>query len=128
LHSARFQGLLLSPAITGFKEVSMPKNSDKGEFKAWLDKMPGANNTLHVTGKVTVPTTGFHVSLVEAVPQGINPKILILEVKKVRPTGAAGDVVTHVPVRYDRAHSPDYTDVTIRDDGNDFTIPVEVVH
>ena len=76
----------------------MATNSDQSEFKARLDKMP-PNNTLYVTGKVTVPTTGFHVSLVEAVPQGINPKILILEVKKVKPSGPAGDVVTHVPVR-----------------------------
>ena len=105
----------------------MSTNSDEGEFKAWIDKMPGANNTLHITGKVTVPTTGYHVSLVEAVPQGINPKILILEVKKVKPSGPAGQMISHVPVRYDKPHSPDYTDVTIRGDGNEFTIPVEIV-
>lgn len=107
----------------------MSTNSDKDTFKAWLNKMPGpgANPTLHVTGTVTVPTTGYHVSLVEAVPQGINPKILILEVKKVKPTGPAGDVVSQVPVEYKKQNSPDYTDVTIRCDGDDFTIPVEIV-
>lgn len=107
----------------------MSTNSDKDTFKALLNKMPGpgANPTLHVTGTVTVPTTGYHVSLVEAVPQGINPKILILEVKKVKPTGPAGDVVSHIPVKYDKPHSPDYTDVTVRCDGDDFTIPVEIV-
>jgi hypothetical protein len=104
----------------------MLTNSDESEFKANLDKMPGANNTLHVTGKVTVPTTGFHVSL-EAVPPGINPKILILEVKKVKPSGAAGDIVSHVPVKYDKPYSPDYTEVTIRGDGSEFTIPVRIV-
>jgi len=106
----------------------MSTNSDAGEFKAWLDKMPGANNTLHVTGKVTVPTTGYHVSLVEAVPQGINPKILLLEVKKVKPSGPAGQMISHVPVRYDKPHSSDYTEVTILGDGGGFTVPVEIVH
>ena len=102
-------------------------NPDEKEFKAWLDKMPGANNTLHVTGTVTVPTTGWTVTLTEAVPQGINPKILILEVKKVKPYGVSGDMVSHIPVRFDKPHSPDYTEVTVRDDGGDFTIPVEIV-
>ena len=106
----------------------MSINSDKSEFKAWIDKMPGSNNTLYVTGKVTVPTTGFHVSLVEAVPQGINPKILILEVKKVKPTGPAGDVVEHIPAEFKKPHSPDYTEVTVRGDGDGFTIPVKVIH
>ena len=105
----------------------MANNSDEGEFKAWLDKMPGADNTLHVTGSVTVPTPGYTVWLVEAVPQGINPKILILEVKKVPPTGFVAQVITHVPVRYDKPRSPDYTDVTVRGDGEEFTIPVEIV-
>jgi len=106
----------------------MATNSDQSEFKAWIDKMPGANNTLHVTGKVTVPTTGYHVSLVEAVPQGINPKVLILEVKKVKPTGPAGQMIEHLPVRYDKPKSSDYTEVTIRGDGPEFSIPVEIVH
>ena len=106
----------------------MSKNSDEKEFKAWIDKMPGANNTLHVTGTVTVPTTGWQATLTEANPQGTNPKILILEVKTVKPTGPVGEVVSHVPVRYDKPQSPDYTDVTIRRDGDEFTIPVTTTH
>ena len=106
----------------------MSTNSDQSEFKAWIDKMPGANNTLHVTGKITVPTTGYHVSLVEAVPQGINPDILILEVKKVPPSGPAGQMIEHLPVRYDKPHSPDYSEVTILGDGDGFSLPVKIVH
>jgi hypothetical protein len=107
----------------------MSTHSDKSEFKAWLDEMPGPgkHHTLHVTGKVTVPTTGYQVSLVEAVPQGINPKILILDVKKVKPSGPAGQMISHVPVKYDKPNSPTYTEVTIRGDGDTFTIPVEIV-
>jgi hypothetical protein len=106
----------------------MPKNPDAKEFKAWIDKMPGAKNTLHVKGTVTVPTTGWHATLSEAHPQGINPNILILDVKKVKPTGAAGDVVSHIPVQYDKPHSHDYTEVTIRGDGADFTIKVTITN
>jgi hypothetical protein len=106
----------------------MSTNSDKSEFKAWIDKMPGAHNTLHVTGTVTVPTTGYHGSLVEAVPPGINRQILILEVKLVKPTGPAGQMVSHIPVSYDKPNSFDYKEVTIRGDGSSFTIPVKIVH
>jgi hypothetical protein len=106
----------------------MAYSSDQGTFEAWLDKQPGANNTLHVTGKITVPTGGYKVSLVEANPQGINPKILILNVVKVKPTGPAPDVISHVEVKFDKPNSPDYTDVTIRNDGDEFTIPVKIVH
>jgi hypothetical protein len=61
--------------------------SDAATFRAWLDKMPGANNTLHVIGFVTNATTSEHAYLVEAVPPGINPRILILEVKKTKAPG-----------------------------------------
>jgi hypothetical protein len=106
----------------------MSKNPDAKEFKAWLDKMPGANNTLHVTGSVTVPTTGWTATLTEKHPQGINPTILILEVKKVKPTGKAGDIVSHIPVRFDKPKSPDYEHVTIQGDGDEFTIKVKITH
>ncbi len=106
----------------------MSINSDEKEFKAWIDKMPGANNTLHVTGTVTVPTAGWQATLTEANPQGINPDILILEVNKVKPTGDVAQVVSHIPVRYDKPRSPDYTDVTICGDGDEFTIPVTITH
>jgi hypothetical protein len=103
-------------------------NPDEAEFKAWIDKMPGANNTLHVKGSVTVPTSGWQATLSEASPQGTNPNILILEVKKVRPAGIVSEVISHIPVRYDKPHSPGYTDVTIRGDGEEFTIPVTITN
>jgi hypothetical protein len=102
-------------------------NPDEKEFKAWLDKMPGANNTLHVTGTVTVPTTGWTATLTEAEPQGIIREILLLEVKKVKPYGASGDMVSHIPVRFDKPDSFAYFQVTIRGDGEEFTIPVKIV-
>jgi hypothetical protein len=106
---------------------ALMSNPDEKEFKAWLDKMPGANNSLHVTGKVTVPTTGWTATLIEAVPQGIVREILVLEVKKVKPDRASGDMVSHVPVRFDKPDSFAYFQVTIIGDGEEFTIPVEIV-
>ena len=47
----------------------MAANPDKSTFKAWLDKQPPDHHTLHVTGSVTVPTTGYTAKLVEAHPQ-----------------------------------------------------------
>ena len=48
----------------------MSKKPGEKQFKAWIDKRPGKNDTLHVEGSFTVPTTGWKASIVEAVPQG----------------------------------------------------------
>jgi hypothetical protein len=90
-------------------------------------KMPAVQNTfkaelikhhhhceLRVTGDVTEPTTGWTVSLERAVPQGINPKILLLKLIEVKPSGAAGNVVTTHHVKYDENPAQvEYTDATI---------------
>ena len=47
-------------------------------FKAELIKHPYNKYELRVTGDVTEPTTGWTVKLERASPQGINPKILLL--------------------------------------------------
>jgi hypothetical protein len=76
---------------------------------------------------VTEPTTGWQVDLERAVPQGINPKILLLKLIEVRPTGAAGNIVTTHHVRYDEDPAQvEYTEVAI---AGAFSIPVHhVVH
>ena len=70
-------------------------------FKAELIKHHYNKLELRVRGDVTEPTTGWQVSLERAAPQGINPKILLLKLVEVKPTGLAGDVVTTRHVRYD---------------------------
>jgi hypothetical protein len=58
-------------------------------------------------------------------PQGINPKILLLSVETVAPTGLAGDVITTHPVKFDEDPAMvDYTQVTIRDGPSGSTINV----
>jgi hypothetical protein len=98
-----------------------------GKWQAWLDLMPGpgATPTLHVTGECTTPTTGYKITLVPAVPQGINPKILLLKKVVKKPSGIVLPVVTKVPVHYIKKKSPRYTAVTILPDG--VTVKVKIV-
>jgi hypothetical protein len=94
-------------------------------WTAWHDRMPGKPATLHVHGEVTFPTTGYVVELRRAVPQGINPAILILD-KVVRPpTGVVQQVVTTVVVRYREETNDRFIEVRIEPDG--ISVPVKEV-
>jgi hypothetical protein len=106
----------------------MSANPDKSKFKAWLDTQPPDHHTLHVTGSVTVPTTGWKAKLVEVHPPGINPEILILKVEETKPTGEQGQIVEHIDVRFEKKHSHPYKHVEIKGDGSTFTIEVKKTH
>jgi len=79
-----------------------------------------------VEGKCTFPTSGYTVDLKPAKPQGINPKIFILEKIVHKPTGPAQDVITTVSVRYEEKTETRYTEIEIVPDGTQF--PVKEVH
>jgi hypothetical protein len=87
-----------------------------GNWYAWHDFMPGRTPTLRVTGQCTFGTPGFIVTLTKASPQGINPKILILDKSVTPPTGVVTQVVTTVDVRYEEETSTKYDQVHIRPD------------
>lgn len=94
-------------------------------FKAELIRHDYNKCELRVTGDVTEPTTGWTVKLERANPQGINPKILLLKLVEIKPTGIAGDVVTTHHVKYDEDPAQvEYTNVTIE---GAFTIDVHHV-
>jgi hypothetical protein len=95
-------------------------------FKAWIDELPGSPHRLIVIGEVECPTTGWTVGLSEAVPQGINGAILILQIDAVSPTGPAGQMITRLAVRFEKSPTPNYRQVTIRGGGPDFTLDVGV--
>ena len=95
------------------------------DWKAWHDREPGGPATLHVTGRCEFPTSGHKVALKPSTPQGINPKIYILEKIVTPPTGAANDVVTHVEVHYTEQTNAHYDEVFIRTDN--VTVPVKEV-
>ena len=94
-------------------------------FKAELIRHPHRRDELCVTGEVREPTTGWQVKLERAVPQGTNPRILLLKLVEKAPTGAAGDIVTTLKVRYDENPAEvEYTQVTIE---GAFTVDVHHV-
>jgi hypothetical protein len=116
----------------GTSDVRFPSSEQEFEmpavqhtFKAELIKHHYNRLELRVMGDVTEPTTGWKVSLERAAPQGINPKILLLKLVEVKPTGLAGDIVTTHHVRYDENPAQvEYTQVTIE---GAFTIDVHHV-
>ena len=115
-------------AATGERKgttMSKDEKSPCSDWKAWHDRQPGHPATLHVTGKCTFNTAGYKVELRPAVPQGINPKIYILDRIVHKPTGPVPQVVSEVQVHYTEKTARTYTDVTIRPDG--VTVPVKEV-
>jgi hypothetical protein len=63
------------------------------------------------------------------VPQGINPNILILQLKATPPPGPVPQILTRIPLRYEEAPpSHPYTQVTVRNGTEEFTIGVGVTH
>ena len=95
-------------------------------WRAVQDNMPPGPPTLTVTGRCTFPTSGYKVTLKEAVPQGINPAILLLRKTVRKPTGITLPVVTTVKVRFVKKNATTrYTNVTILPDGT--TVKVQQV-
>lgn len=95
-------------------------------WSAVLDMMPPSPGRLTVKGSCTCPTGGYKASLAKAVPQGINPSILILELSTTAPSGIVNQMVTTYDVTYTEQRSPKYEEVEIRPCG--VTVPVEIVH
>ena len=87
----------------------------------------GKNRKLTVTGEVQTFKGNEKVALVEAVPQGINPKILLLDVK-VESYGAGTEVLGWQQVEFAKPISEgQYSEVTIKTDDNSVTVKVTVV-
>lgn len=96
-----------------------------GGWKAWHDHMPPGPATLHVTGRCVFPKHGYKVTLKEAVPQGINPAILLLQKIVKPPTGIVIQTPEVVQVRFSKKTNFKYTHVTILPDG--VTVKVQQV-
>lgn len=104
----------------------MPAVNPK-DFSAWIDKMPPGPPKLIVTGSMQVNTGGWTVTMKPAEPQGINPDIKILVIEAIAPSGQVTQVVTTIPLRYEENPAQhEYTEVTIRNDRQEFTIDVTI--
>ena len=97
-----------------------------GKWTAVHDFMPPLPARLSVSGECNTPTPGFKITLEKAVPQGINPDILILTKAVAPPTGIEPQHPTTERVSYNEKTNQHYTDVTILPDN--VTIKVKEVY
>ncbi len=96
------------------------------DWAAWIDSMPPGPSKLIVTGTCTFPTPGYCVELKRRVPQGINPRDLLLDWIVTPPSGIQPQVLDTVNVRYEEpAAAGQFDSVTILPDGPQ--IPVKDV-
>ena len=96
-----------------------------GGWKAVLNMMPPGPWILRVTGKCLFPKHGYKVTLKEAVPQGINPAILLLQKIVKPPTGIVIPMPEVVNVVFTKKTKTKYSKVTILPGGP--TINVQIV-
>ncbi|WP_127595643.1 hypothetical protein [Nitratireductor alexandrii] len=90
------------------------------QWRAWHDLMPGVTPTLYVTGEVQTSAGNMVPKLRPAVPQGINPQILILELSIEQEGDAGIQLVAFRPARYTQeAGAGAYTQVHIRHEGEE---------
>jgi hypothetical protein len=82
-------------------------------WRAVLDHEPPLPWRLRVTGRCTFPTPGYKVTLKEAVPQGINPHILLLRKTVTPPKGVVIQIPQTVDVTFTKKTKTEYTRVTI---------------
>ena len=109
--------------------MPIPNNRN---WYAWEDRQPPnpPGPTLHVTGEVETNNGSIVPVLKPSVPQGINPKILILELT-LEDTGKPGtDDVSYRPVKFQRdVQEGQHTQVQILWEGDEIAmIDVEIVH
>jgi|SoiMethySBSTD1v2_1073268.scaffolds.fasta_scaffold21100_4 hypothetical protein len=61
------------------------------------------SKAINVSGEAYVPNSNTTASLVRTEPQGINTKILLLDLKTSRGQGGGAEVFTWVSIAYDEA-------------------------
>jgi hypothetical protein len=97
----------------------------KDTFRAWIDRMPGRQPRLIVTGDIEVPTSAWTASLERAVPQDINENILLLTLVARPPSGMANQVISTLHLRYEESPPQrKYTQVTVSDGRDSVTVDV----
>lgn len=92
-------------------------SADTRDWYAWNDLQPPIPDYFHITGEVFVPNPGVDPLLVPTVPQGFNPKILLLDLYLCQKPGIWPQVMVWKPVRYTRKIIDGYESVEILCDG-----------
>lgn len=102
--------------------------AQKDTFSAWIDRMPGSANKLHVAGKVEYGSGGLKPTLVKVIPQGINPAILMLEVADEKDGDVGTKPILLKDAKYEDASGNGVKQVSIRSASPEFTVDVKDVH
>jgi hypothetical protein len=74
------------------------------DWYAWNNLMPPRPDDFHIVGEVQVANPGVDVLLVPKVPQGINPKILLMDLVLVQRPGIWPQIVVWKQARYDKVN------------------------
>ena len=74
------------------------------DWYAWNNLMPPRPDNFHIVGEVQVANPGVDVLLVPRIPQGINPRILLLELVLTQQPGLWPQMITWKQVRYDKVN------------------------
>ncbi len=84
----------------------MPEGPTARNWKAnEIPDFAGRRYLLVVTGEVQVTATNQTSKLTEHVPQGLNPRILLLDLSIVSSSGFGGQIVSSKSVQYEKATS-----------------------
>ena len=102
-----------------------PANVDCRDWAATEDRQPRGRPRLIVAARCRRPTPAPTVELRPSNPQGINPRILLLDLVVHAPKFPAPQIVTPFLLRYEQPADIHYDSVTIMPDGP--TIKVETV-
>lgn len=104
---------------------------EEGKWSAIHNFMPLDRPRLRVRGMPLMPTPGFRVTLTRAEPQGINPRILILDLTATPPDDVRPAVRAPAPAEYDEETDAHFDSVEIRSAAVPpprVRVPVQEVH
>lgn len=105
------------------------QNTQTRDWCAWNDLMPPRPNFFYVTGEVYVANPGVDPLLTPTEPQGINPRILLIDLYLCQRPGIWPQVFVWKAVRFEKKILRGYDEVQILCDGQPIaTVPVEDVH
>jgi hypothetical protein len=95
--------------------IHIPASQGKcRDWRAVQDSRPPLTPRLRLTGKCTFPTPGYKVTLKESVPQGINPRILLLTKTVTPPKGIQPQVLQTILVGFEKNNATtQYDSITI---------------
>ena len=103
---------------------------EMSDFAAWINLMPPSSGQLIVTGKVVTTAGNKLPKLTAKTPQGINPKMLLLDLTIETTSDVGTDDVAPRDVRFEKpAGKGQYTDVEVFFGGEScLSIKVEEAH